>query len=215
MMNKGRKSSTTVFASKLVCGECSGFYGSKVWHSNSKYRRVIYRCNKKYDDGKTCQTPHVTEEEIKTAFVEEVNKLLDIKEEVIDNLNHLLEMISDTTTQEQAMEQLQDNLQSTSEQINRLITLNASTAMNQEQHRKEYDELIGQYKQTGIELHNQLKKLVEVKERCFGIKNFIKGLCEQGELLTEFDELLWLSMVDTVNITETNSLSINFKIVEV
>ncbi|HEM4322176.1 TPA: zinc ribbon domain-containing protein [Streptococcus suis] len=58
-----------IIASKLVCGECSGFYGSKVWHSNSKYRRVVYWCSKKYEYGKNCQTPYVTEEEIMTAFV--------------------------------------------------------------------------------------------------------------------------------------------------
>ncbi|HHV5941701.1 TPA: recombinase family protein, partial [Streptococcus agalactiae] len=40
--NKGRKSSTTIFSSKLVCGDCGHFFGSKVWHSTSKYRRVIY-----------------------------------------------------------------------------------------------------------------------------------------------------------------------------
>lgn len=210
IMDKGRKSSTSIFASKLVCGECSGFYGSKVWHSNSKYRRVIYRCNKKYDDGKTCQTPHVTEEEIKTAFIEEVNKLLDIKEEVIENLNHLLDMISDTNKQEQIIFQLQDSLQSTSEQINRLITLNASTSMNQEQYRKEYDSLIGQYEQTEKELHNQQKKLVEVKDRCFGIKNFIKVLSEQDELLTKFDEILWLSMVEGVVVNDRMMIELKF-----
>lgn len=42
----------------------------------------------------------MTEEEIKRAFIEEVNKLLDIKEEVIGNLNHLLELISDTANQD-------------------------------------------------------------------------------------------------------------------
>ncbi len=47
---------------------CGGFFGVKVWHSTDKYRRVIYRCNKKYD-GHKCQTPHVTEGEVKTAFV--------------------------------------------------------------------------------------------------------------------------------------------------
>ncbi|WP_193441472.1 recombinase family protein, partial [Streptococcus suis] len=41
--NKGRKSSTTIFSSKLVCGDCGHFFGSKVWHSTSKYRRVIYQ----------------------------------------------------------------------------------------------------------------------------------------------------------------------------
>lgn len=208
MMDKGRKSSTSIFASKLVCGECGGFYGSKVWHSNSKYRRVVYRCNKKYDDGKTCQTPHVTEEEIKSAFIEEVNKLLDIKEEVIDNLNHLLEMISDTTNQERTIGELQDSLQTTSEQINRLITLNASTVMNQEEYRKEYDELIGQYEQTELALQHLQYEIAEVKDRCFGIGSFIKSLSDRRELLTVFDEMLWLSMVDKVFVTTDKQINL-------
>ena len=36
-------SSKSIFSSKLVCVDCGGFYGQKVWHSTSKYRRVI--CN--------------------------------------------------------------------------------------------------------------------------------------------------------------------------
>ena len=35
------------FSSKIKCGECGCWYGSKVWHSNSKYRKVIWRCNHK------------------------------------------------------------------------------------------------------------------------------------------------------------------------
>ena len=34
-------SSKSIFSSKLVCVDCGGFYGQKVWHSTSKYRRVI------------------------------------------------------------------------------------------------------------------------------------------------------------------------------
>ena len=51
--------------------------GSKVWHSTDQYRRVIWRCNAKYG-GKAagCNTPHVTEEEVKAAFVRVVNKLI-------------------------------------------------------------------------------------------------------------------------------------------
>ena len=47
----------TPFSSKIKCGECGGSFGAKVWHSTDKYRRVIYRCNKKYD-GRKCQTSH-------------------------------------------------------------------------------------------------------------------------------------------------------------
>lgn len=40
---KGRKyhSGVHTFSSKIRCGECGSWYGSKVWHSNSKYRKVI------------------------------------------------------------------------------------------------------------------------------------------------------------------------------
>ena len=53
----GRYSGVSIFSGKIKCGECGGFFGAKVWHSTDKYRRVIYRCNKKYD-GHKCQTPH-------------------------------------------------------------------------------------------------------------------------------------------------------------
>jgi len=36
---------TSCFAGTIFCESCGGMYGSKVWHSNSKYRRVIWQCN--------------------------------------------------------------------------------------------------------------------------------------------------------------------------
>ena len=41
-------SSGGVFASRVVCGDCGGFYGAKVWHSTDPYRTIIWRCNGKY-----------------------------------------------------------------------------------------------------------------------------------------------------------------------
>ena len=35
-------SSATVLSSKLICEDCGGFFGIKVWHSTDKYRR---RCS--------------------------------------------------------------------------------------------------------------------------------------------------------------------------
>lgn len=34
-------SGNSLFATKIVCVDCGCFFGSKVWHSTSKYRRVI------------------------------------------------------------------------------------------------------------------------------------------------------------------------------
>ena len=51
----------SVFAARLVCGDCGNFFGAKVWHSNSKYRQVIWQCNHKFQGVCKCQTPHLQE----------------------------------------------------------------------------------------------------------------------------------------------------------
>ena len=40
-------SSKSIFTSKLVCSDCSCFFGSKVWHSTDQYRSVVWQCNNK------------------------------------------------------------------------------------------------------------------------------------------------------------------------
>ena len=53
---KGQKRSTAgIFASKLICGDCGHFYGNKVWHSNSKYRRTVWQCNSKFRNNEKCK----------------------------------------------------------------------------------------------------------------------------------------------------------------
>ncbi|GHU52464.1 hypothetical protein FACS1894132_02160 [Clostridia bacterium] len=63
-----RLSGSGLFVCKIVCGDCDGFYGSKVWHSNTEHRCVIWQCNHKYKGEDTCRTPHLTEDEIKNRF---------------------------------------------------------------------------------------------------------------------------------------------------
>ena len=50
---RNRKSSVSIFSSKVKCGDCGNWYGPKVWHSNDAYRKVIWQCNHKFDGQKT------------------------------------------------------------------------------------------------------------------------------------------------------------------
>ena len=68
----------TPFSGKVICGDCGGVYGSKIWHSTDKYRRVIWRCNHKYDSGEKCGTPHLREEELKNLFVQALGQYIPI-----------------------------------------------------------------------------------------------------------------------------------------
>lgn len=42
--------SLSPFSAKIICDDCGEYYGSKVWHSNSKYKRTIWQCNHKFKD---------------------------------------------------------------------------------------------------------------------------------------------------------------------
>lgn len=84
--NLGRPSGCiSPFTAKIVCGDCGGFYGSKVWGSNTKYRRTIWRCNEKYKGHGKCNTPHITEDDLKQRFLSAFNTLMGDREEIIDN----------------------------------------------------------------------------------------------------------------------------------
>ena len=94
--NMDRYSGVGCFSSIIKCGECGSWYGAKVWHSNDKYRRVIYRCNRKYGKGCKCKTPHITEDEIKEMFIKAANELFSEKAEIIENTKVMMNMVCNT-----------------------------------------------------------------------------------------------------------------------
>ena len=72
----GRAYSDKAFHSKLICGDCGGFYGRKVWHSTDEYRTVIFQCNRKFKNEIKCTTPRLTKDEIKERFLTAYNELM-------------------------------------------------------------------------------------------------------------------------------------------
>ena len=132
-----RRSGVNIFSSRIKCSECSSWYGSKVWHSTSKYRRTIYQCNHKYNDKNHCQTPHLDEETIKTLFVSAVNKLLSDKGEILGNFELIKVTVFDTTDLEKEQSQLQNELEIVAEMIQQAISENAHSALNQEEYKSD------------------------------------------------------------------------------
>ena len=61
------------FSSRIICGDCGGFYGHKVWHNKSGAYDVWY-CNHRYNNTEKCLTPILREGEIETAFTAALKK---------------------------------------------------------------------------------------------------------------------------------------------
>lgn len=142
----GRYSGVSIFSNKIKCGCCGGWYGSKVWHSTDKYRKVIYRCNRKYGKDTTpCNTLHLSEEEIKKLFLKALNALVEAKEETIENLQELIETVCQIDSLGAEQERLEQELRIIEENLANLIQKNASVALDQTEQAEKEEKLCTLY----------------------------------------------------------------------
>ena len=208
---RGRYSGVDIFASRIRCGECGAYYGTKVWHSNSKYRKVIYRCNSKYNGGHPCKTPHLQEEEIKALFVRAVNQLLGVKDEVITNLEAVTGILFDTSEIADKKTALKAEMHALMERIQSMIAENARVPLEQSDYIKRYDALASKYDALKSE-HDQLEaEIADKVSRRESMNQFIATLRQQDELVRDFDENLWGSLVEVVTVHNETDVRFTFR----
>lgn len=206
-----RYSGVTIFSSKVQCAECGGWYGSKVWHSNDKYRRVIYQCNNKFRHKTGCSTPHLTEFEIKDYFVKAVNQLITEKAEILDNLQLIRITLCDKTDLIKQKESLEEEINVTVEMTQNIVAENARVAQNQDEYNKRYSSLVERYNKLKEEYDSICSTISDKDAKYEQISRFIKVLKGQQELITEFDESLWSSLTEKMVVKSKEEVTVVFK----
>ncbi|MCX7749146.1 MAG: recombinase family protein [Clostridia bacterium] len=208
---KGYKTGSGCFSGKIVCGKCGSFYGSKVWHSTSKYRRVIWQCNHKFKNEEKCKTPHLYENNIKVAFLEAFNSLLENKDEILKGYEAIIKTLTDTSRLDKESARLQNEYEIVAELIRKCVEENASTALNQAEYQNRYTGLIERYEdiKRGIEENSNKRQERNAKKESIGA--FINLLGRGDTLLSEFDEELWHSCIEAVKVNSENQITFVFK----
>ena len=208
----GKHSGVSIFSNKIKCGCCGGWYGAKVWHSTDKYRRVIYRCNKKYaHKGKPCNTRHLTEKEIKQIFVKALNSLVEVKENVIAELQSLIDSVCQTGEMTEERNRVEQELGGLTEQLEMLIRENARVAQDQNAYLKQENEIRASY----LEKQGHLARLDEQIAEREGKRKTLESIIQvvygiNGEQV-EFDEELWSGLLEHIVVKEGGAAVVVFK----
>lgn len=203
--------SKSIFAARIVCGDCGNFYGSKVWHSTSKYRRVIWRCNHKFNGVCKCNTPHLYEDAIKEKFIYACNQLFENRDEILENCRMMQNLLTDFTEIDEKQQEVLQEMEVVSELTRKYIMENSQSAQNQDEYNAHYNALVERYEK----LQKKSFSLQKQKEECLAKRDLIGGfileLFRCKELLTEFDEQLWIAAVDKVTVFKDGRLVFSFK----
>ncbi len=195
-----------------MCCKQFSFYGSKVWHSKYKYRRVVWRCNHEYSDKKQhCSTPHLDENRIKELFVKAVGILWADKDVFIANLEEVRAIGDRPDDLQTKVDELSGELEALADKTRKLIDKNARTTMDQTEYEKKYGQLVSRYEKKEQELQAVTQTLAEARAKDEAVTAFIEKLRGMEAACADFDEDLWDGMVDTMTVHKDGSVTFRFK----
>ena len=203
-------SGSSIFSGKIICGCCRNTYGSKVWHSNDQYRRVIWQCNAKFRNAEKCTTPHLTEEQIKGVFVTAMNRLIADKNDVLTDCRLIMRQLTDCTEIDAELEKVQEERSVLEELLRRLIEQNAREPMDQEEYNSRYKSLDERYQHCMDrfgQLTSEKQHRLRVKD---DMKHFINTL-KRSDLITEFTPESWHTLVESITVHAKDDIRITFR----
>ena len=195
---------------KIICGECGGFYGRKVWHSNSKYRKSVWQCNHKFDNESHCSTPNLNENEIKNAFAIAFNRILDDKAEHLARLEKLQKELSDTSSLDEQLKAATSEHARLLAELRRYMEENTRQIQDQTEYNRRFSEMDTACQKQEKIIAQLKKQLIDQQTRKEQAERFLYILTECCNPIREFDTDFWSSMIENVTVSQDKTLSFRF-----
>ena len=180
---------------------------------------------------------HITEEEIKVAFVTAFNKLVTEREEIAANARLVRQTLCDIVELEREKAALgQESLKGLAkaslavlvEMTQNCIAENARGAQDQSEyqissepqdfpaceslmHSKRYNGLVERYEKAKTRFDEVTEAIAQRSAKSERLAGFIRTLEAQREPVAEFDERLWGAMVDYVTVGVEGGMTVVFR----
>ena len=204
-------SGSSIFSAKIVCSCCGGFFGSKVWHSTSKYRRVIWQCNHKFSGNEKCTTPHLYEDDIKNKFIEVCNHIAVDKDDFIESCKQIMEMLSDTSALDKKIDAQYIYLNGLAVSMQEFIKENAMHPQGEDFYEKKMAEYNAQKDDAEKILHDLQSKREARLSRKELLEGLIRTMNRENIVTDTFDGKLWLLLVEKATVGTDGKLTFTLR----
>ena len=204
-------SGSSIFTSKIICGDCGGFYGKKTWHSKGPYKKEIWQCNHKFKNKDKCTSATLDAETIQQAFLQAYNLLMGDRDDVVSACESMRELICDCTTLDVEIESLNTELEVISGMVNQCIKENSTSAIEQDEYTKKYNGFVKKYEKVSSALEKALEERKQRTTRDLDLRIFIVTLKEKPLVLEEWNDELWITLLESATVYHGGKIKFLFK----
>lgn len=209
--NPRRHNCQSPFSGKIICGDCGGYYGSKVWHSTDPYRRVIWQCNGKFKGDEKCRTPHLTEDQIKESFVIALSTLLENREALLEDGRVIKSELGNCSEIDAKIDMALQKMDVVAGLIKKCIEDNAFQTLHQESYAKRYDGLVEKYEALKNKQAGYMREREDLQFKADVLSGFLFDITELDCLDFAFDESHWNRTIDHVTVYSDERLVFSFQ----
>ncbi|HCT9181005.1 TPA: recombinase family protein [Corynebacterium aurimucosum] len=198
------------FTKMIYCAQCGGVFGRKTWHAGTKYSRRIWRCNNKYSTGHApCATPHVTDTDIREAFVAALAARIDAHAGARAAFELLEQTAFNTSDLEVQRDHATQQLHEVTVLIDQLLLTAAHTPIDPDEYDRRYAELEARYT-TAATRHADLDTQISDKKAKLEHARAICDFIDTNPPLAYSDDA-WALLVERATVAEDGTITLCFK----
>lgn len=206
----GKAQSVSIFSGRIVCGECGGFYGRKVWHSNTDRRSWHWHCNNRFSKRTYCATPTLNEESFQETFVVAFNRLIRRRAEIEENYRLCLDAITDTSEFERRLDEL-DKASAETQTLIRALMVESGRSADGKGIAARYEDYEGRLDAIAKEKQELDMKIAERSLKRTQVTAFLMELKKYDQPLKEFDPLVWQATINHARVDKDCTITFFFR----
>ena len=139
-----------------------------------------------------------------------LNAVIDSKDNILEDCRLMQTTLTDCTSIDTEIESLLEEINVVTELTKRCFAKNSQTAQNQEEYAARYNGFVERYEKAKARLEQLRTTKAAWEAQAEAIGTFMFEM-QELDTITEFDEKLWLTSIDTVTVHADGRMTFKFQ----
>lgn len=181
-------------------GSCGAVYRRKRWGPTNKYKKYVWNCKTRDENGsEACSMKEVDEEKLKAAFIRVANKVIKDSDGFIKKMTDNIEKVLNENKNDEELNIIDSKLEMLKEQITNLVRLNSRSSIDRDIYDEEYNRLILEMENLRSQRLAYTKTEMECKNNYSRVRK-IEKILNGHEMIKRFDEELFGGLVEEIRV---------------